>query len=132
MEHQCDVPLLTLCASCLRGEVRLTEHHAWSILGGVSGDTARKRGAVPVRRAVDDPIGMQRFRCRGGVAEVQRGIALHVAQCVLSGARVDAWDFAVDGQIKTVAERTEAIGVRVDLILQEVAHQREGGAVGSL
>ena len=95
------------------------------------GDAACERSPVPVCWTVDDPIGLE-CRCgRRGVAEVQGCVALHVAESILACAGVDAWNFVVDGQIKTVAERTKAIRVGVDLILQEVAQEREGAAVCS-
>ena len=98
----------------------------------MSSDAGGEGASVPVGWAVDDPVSLERFGGGGGVAEVQGCIALHVAQSVLARARVNAWRFAVNGQIKTVSERAEAIWVGVDLILQEVAQKREGGAVGSL
>ena len=74
---------------------------------------------------------MERFRGRGGVAKVERCIALHVAERILAGARVNAWHFTVDGQIKAVSKGSEAVRIRVHLVLQEVAQQRERGAVGT-
>ena len=132
VEHQRDVPLLALCTAGLRGEVGLTERHRWGRLCGVSGDAGCKGATVPAGGAVDDPVGLERFGGRGRVVEGQGGVALHVDELVLAGARVNAGHRVIDLQIQAVAQSSEALGVGTDLVLEKVAKQRERGAVCSL
>ena len=132
VEHQGDDPLLALSTAGLRGQVCLAERHAWRVLRGVPSDTVSETAAVPVGRTIDDPICMERHCGAGGEIEVQRRIALHVAQCVGAGARIEFRNIAVDGQIEAVAEGAEAVGVGRHFVLQNVAQQRERRAVGTL
>ena len=97
----------------------------------MASDSSGEAAAVPVGWSINDPIGMKGFRGRGREAKVQRSIALHVAQSVLPSARVNAWNFAVDGQVQAVAQGSKAVWIRIDLVLQEVAQQWEGRTVRS-
>ena len=138
VQHQRDVPLLTLGASRLRCEVRLTEGHARVRTGGVPSDAAGKGAAIPAGRAINDPVGHKRYSGVSGVAKVQGCTALHVMDSILGRcAGISLWHFRVsgtsgDGDFKTSALNTEIVWVSSDIVFQEVAKEREGAAVGTL
>ena len=96
------------------------------------GDAVCETATVPVGWTVDDPICMERSCGAGGETEVQRRIALHVAQCVGAGAWIEFRNIVVDRQIEAVAKGAKAVGVGRHFVLQDVAQQRERRAVGAL
>ena len=95
-------------------------------------DSAGEAATVPVGWSVNDPVGVEGFRSGCRKAKVQRSVALHVAKSVLSSARVDAWNIAVDGQVQPVAQGSKAVRIRIDVVLQEVAQEWERRTVSSL
>ena len=86
----------------------------------------------PICRALNNPICRQGLRGVGGVSEHKSRIALHVSKRIVTGARINVWCDAIHGQIKTVAEGSETLGIRIHMVLKHVSKKGEGGAVSAL